>query len=87
MAYTLNPELIRQPVQDQLILMDPVREKYLQLNLSGMRILELLCELGSIEAVAARLPQIFEVSHDQAAIDVAKIANQLITHHILVQNA
>ena len=86
MSYHTNPTLIQQPVQDQLILLDPVREKYLQLNPMGIRIKDLLCATGSIEETVTAITAAFDISAETARRDVARIAKELLEHHILIQN-
>lgn len=86
MTYQINPTLIQQPVQDQLILLDPVREKYLQLNPMGIRMMALLCATGSLDQTATAITKEFDVNAETARRDVARIASELLEHHILLQN-
>jgi len=86
MAYKLNPALIIQPVQDQLILLDSKREKYLQLNATGACVMRLLCEHQDHVAVATRMTELYRIDYPTALHDVQRIATVLLAEHVLFKN-
>jgi hypothetical protein len=80
-----NPTLIRQPIQDQWILLDTERELYLQLNASGIAISEWLCERDDVDAVADRLCARYAIDFPRARDDVRALRTELLARRILVE--
>jgi hypothetical protein len=64
-------------VDDDLVMLDPVRSRYFALDATGRRVWELLGEPRSVESLCAALQDEFEVSAQTCRTDVVTFLQQM----------
>ena len=77
MHVTVGPEVYVEPVHDEVVLLELASGRYYGLDPVAARLWQLLCELGTTEAVVERALGEFEVDREVLVRDVEDLVRQL----------
>lgn len=79
----ISPEILVQPVGDEIVMLDVKQEKYFGLDPVGTRIWELLQESGRLEQVHAAMLEEYEVTSERLEADLLALVEALAEAGIL----
>ena len=83
-SWLLAPGVCKERIGDDMVLLDTQAGQYFELNDSAARMVELLDQLGSTEAVMEALCEEYEADPDQLAEELQKLIDQLATRQLLI---
>lgn len=82
-----NPDIIDSPIDDEVVMMDVDKGAYFGLDSVGSQIWEELAEPHSLDALAEKLTQTYEVSVEQCKQDIAPLLEQMVESNLLVERS
>ena len=83
-VWLLAPGVCKERVGRDMVLLDTAAGQYYELNESGARMLELLDETGSAEAVLETLGQEYEAEPERLANELQQLIDQLAERQLLI---
>ena len=82
--WLLAPGVCKERIGDDMVLLDTLAGQYFELNDSGARMVELLDELGTSQAVVAALGQEYEADANLLACELDNLIEQLQSRNLLI---
>ena len=73
----ISPEILAQPVGDEVVMLDVRQEKYFGLDPVGTRFWELLQEYDRLDAVHAAMLEEFEVTPERLEADLLALVESM----------
>jgi hypothetical protein len=78
-----SDRVLAERLRDEMLILDPVNERYLRLNGTGMRVWEALSEPASVASLGRTVAKEFGIDEDRARADVATFLQSLETRGIV----
>ncbi len=87
MPYTIKTNLLLQAVADETVILDPITGNYYTLDTVGTRMVELLQETGSIDAVVAGIVAEYESVDTIVRSDLQELLEAMAEHGLVEKTA
>jgi hypothetical protein len=87
MPYTIKTNLLLQAVADETVILDPITGNYYTLDAVGTRMVELLQETGSIDAVVAGVVAEYESVDTIVRSDLQELLEAMAEHGLVEKTA
>lgn len=79
----LPPTVLVRKLDDESVLLDLESEQYFGLDEVGTRMLDALCEAGSVEAASSRLVEEYDVEPETLRNDLLALTEKLVARGLL----
>lgn len=86
MPYIIPDRLLLQSVSDEKVILDPDSGNYYTLDAMGAKMIDLLCESGSIEKTISGIVAEYEVSIESAHADLIELLEKMAEHGLVEKN-
>lgn len=86
MPYIIPDRLLLQAVSDEKVILDPDSGNYYTLDVVGAKMIDLLCESGSIEKTISGIVAEYAVSEESAHTDLIELLEKMTEHGLVQQN-
>jgi hypothetical protein len=86
MPYIIPDRLLLQAVSDEKVILDPDSGNYYTLDVVGAKMIDLLCESGSIEKTISGIVAEYEVSEESAHTDLIELLEKMAEHGLVQKN-
>lgn len=86
LRFRANDDVLFQPVDNELVLLDLKSQRYYGLDDVGARIWQLLLELGSTDKVADRICEEYDADRDRVISDVEVMVEDFLAQGLVTQD-